>query len=340
MADKTRKWTDRQLKKMIKRLEGIYADSLVDLTHKWNDYMQNAAKRLEPLQKAYDDAKKSGDKDLIEETGRVLGQVKRAVTMQDNYYKSMVNNITTRIAYINQSAVDYLNGEMPNIYAHNFNAINADAKKYGIRFDIVNEDVVKNLVVDGKITLPKKKINIPKDKRWNTKIFNDSVLQGILQGESMDKIAARILPEISKSGGIIKKNKEAAIRNARTMVTGAENRGRRDSYRALENEGAVMSRVWIATPDSRTRDFHLSMDGQEVGVDEPFIDGHGNELQYPGDPSAPAETVYNCRCTQKSNIIGFRKPNGRIDYINYDKSKDVESLHSRQLREERAKRGK
>lgn len=341
MADKARRQTDRQLNKMIKRLESIYAESLTDISKKWHDYMQDAAVRIAPLQKAYDDAKKSGDKDLIKKTGKALGQAQRAVTIKNKYYKGLIDNITTRIAYINQTAIDYLNGEMPNIYTINYNAINSEALKYGIRFDIVNENVVKNLIVDGDIVLPPKKINIPKDKRWNTKNFNNAVLQGILQGESMDTIARRILPEITKKAGlhgVAKKNYEAAVRNARTMVTGAENRGRLDSFKSLQKEGVVMRRQWRATPDSRTRDFHLSMDGQEADINQPFVDGHGNYLDYPGDPKAKAETVYNCRCSQRSVIIGFKKADGHIDYINYDKSKDGESLHEKQIKTERKKR--
>lgn len=63
-----------------------------------------------------------------------------------------------------------------------------------------------------------------------------------------------------------------------------------------------LSRVWRSTMDSRVRDSHAAMDGQEVGMNEPFVSGNGNYLMYPGDPSAPIEEVANCRCTV-SNII-------------------------------------
>jgi len=67
--------------------------------------------------------------------------------------------------------------------------------------------------------------------------------------------------------------------------------------------GAVV-RVWNTTNDGRQRDAHDSMDGQEVGMDEPFEDGEGNEVFYPGDPSAPARTSINCRCTVSHEIRG------------------------------------
>lgn len=61
-------------------------------------------------------------------------------------------------------------------------------------------------------------------------------------------------------------------------------------------ERARIERIWNAIDDRRTRDWHASMDGQKRGRDTPFQDGLGNDLMYPGDANAPAETVINCRC--------------------------------------------
>ena len=206
----------------------------------------------------------------------------------------------------------------------------------GIR-QLVNEDVVKRRITEGDVTTPfmrtKKFLNIPKDQRWNTKQINSSVLQGILQGEPMDKIAKRLMP-------IVNNNQSASIRNARTLVTGAENAGRQDSYKRLENEGIVMKKVWIATGDERTRESHLEMDGQEVDINEPFIainrDGTQCELDYPADPTADAEQVYNCRCSMKTHIIGFKKEDGDIEEVNYNRQ--GESAHEASIRAEKERR--
>jgi len=57
-----------------------------------------------------------------------------------------------------------------------------------------------------------------------------------------------------------------------------------------------LEREWVTAEDERVRDSHAEMDGQVVGQDEPFVSGDGNELMYPGDPSAPPEEVIRCRC--------------------------------------------
>ena len=193
-----------------------------------------------------------------------------------------------------------------------------------MKFGLVDAHTVKRLVIDGDIKLPAKKVNIPKDMRWNTKQLNSAVLQGILQGDSMQKIAKRVFP-------IVNNNASAAIRNARTMVTGAECAGRNDSYKDLESRGVVLKKVWIATPDGRTRESHLEMDGEEVDVDEAFSNG----CMYPGDPNGDPSEVYNCRCTMRTHIVGFMSDDGSISEIDFERE---ETLHDRQMEEERERR--
>jgi uncharacterized protein with gpF-like domain len=63
-----------------------------------------------------------------------------------------------------------------------------------------------------------------------------------------------------------------------------------------ELEFGIPAHVWQTRGDEQVRESHAAMDGQCVSIDEPFISGDGNELQYPGDPSAPPSDTYNCRC--------------------------------------------
>jgi hypothetical protein len=60
--------------------------------------------------------------------------------------------------------------------------------------------------------------------------------------------------------------------------------------------------TWNTAGDNRVRDAHESMDGQEVAMGEMFIDGDGNQLEFPGDPRAPLETTINCRCWREPSV--------------------------------------
>lgn len=191
-----------------------------------------------------------------------------------------------------------------------------------ITFNLLDEATVDRLRRTGDIKLPKKQVSVPKDKRWNTKQLNSKLLQGIEGGYSIPKIAQSLID-------VIGKNEASAVRNARTMVTGAENKGRLDSYENLDEQGVVQKKVWIATPDDRTRESHLDIDGEEVDIDEAFSNG----CMCPGDPDCddPAE-VWNCRCSMRDHIIGFRRADGSISYVEHSRD---ETMHDRQIEEER-----
>ena len=193
-----------------------------------------------------------------------------------------------------------------------------------VSFDLVDESTVKRLVKRGDISLPKKKINILKDERWNTKQMSSKLLQGIVNGDSIPKIAKSLME-------VIGNNKTSAIRNARTMCTEAENGGRLDSYKNLEAQGVVQKKEWMSTPDDRTRPSHIDIDGEEQDIDKPFSNG----CMFPGDGKGPADEVWQCRCTMTDHIIGFKRPDGSISYVNYERDK---TLHEEQIEEERWRR--
>lgn len=328
MADRARELTDKRLDLISDRLTASYKSARSELYDKLNKYLSKSQMRLESLTEAYNKALASGDKSAIEKAKKALEQAKINITLNDKRYRTMIDDITDRLADVNKTSLNYVNGQMPYVYRQNYNGAKKAANEVGMDFSLMNEEAVAKLIKNGDIKLPKKKLDIPKDKRWNTKQLNSAVLQGILQGESMDKIAKRILP-------IVDNNRDAAIRNARTMVTGAENEGRLDGFNKLEEDGAILKKVWIATPDSRTREAHLFLDGQEVDVDKPFIDSDGNELMYPGDPSAEPATVYNCRCSMRTHIIGFRKKDGEVEPVNFNRKS---GMHQEAIEKEKEKR--
>ena len=191
-------------------------------------------------------------------------------------------------------------------------------------FSLVDEATVARRQREGDITLPAKKVDIPKDERWNTKQMNSKLLQGILNGDSIPKIANSLKE-------VIGNNEASAIRNARTMTTGAENEGRLDSYKNLDSQGVVQKKVWIATADARTRKTHIEVDGEEIDIDDQFSNG----LMYPADPHGDASEVYNCRCSMRTHIIGFRKKDGSISKVQYGRDR---TLHDDQMAAEKARR--
>lgn len=89
---------------------------------------------------------------------------------------------------------------------------------------------------------------------------------------------------------------------ARTEGNKAMNAGRVESVQQMIDGGRIradlVTKVWRATMDSRTRDPHRLLNGTEVRWNEGFISpATGYPLRYPHDELAPGADTVNCRCT-------------------------------------------
>lgn len=291
MADIAHAKTDQKLEEMEKRLSAIYSRAEKEIQKTAEEYFSKFAKQDEAKRKLVEQGKITEEEYTKWRKGKVM-YGKRFTEMKEQCAKQLLN--------VNQTALAYVNGELPEVYAINYNALESAVDGVGgYSFTLVDADTVRNLAVTDTSLLPYKELDPAKDIPWNMKKINAETLQGILQGESMDKIAKRLR-------NVQEMNKTQAIRSARTIVTGAENKGRQDSYKRAEEDGIVMKREWIATNDSRTRHWHAELDGVEVDIDEPWVNEFG-EIMYPGDPSADPANTYNCRCSMRSVVKGFKK---------------------------------
>lgn len=168
----------------------------------------------------------------------------------------------------------------------------------GVSYTLYDRQTVENLIKKNPDLLPKPRVDVPKDLRWNKQHITSAITQGILQGEDIRKISKRLQ-------GVTDMDRRAAIRNARTMTTSAENAGRSDSYVRAKEMGIPMEQVWLATLDERTRDSHRELDGEAIKVgDKWHHPKFSNGLRYPGDPDGPPAEVYNCRCTMIAQVAG------------------------------------
>ena len=298
MADKAHRLTDEKLEEMEKRLSAIYSRAEKEIQKTADEYFSKFAKQDESKRKLLEQGKITEDEYTKWRKGKVM-YGKRFSEMKEQCAKQLLN--------VNQNALAYVNGELPEVYAINYNALAGSVDGVGgYSFTLVDADTVRNLAVTDTSLLPYKEIDPAKDIPWNMKKINAETLQGILQGESMDKIAKRIL-------SVQKMNEEAAIRSARTIVTNAECKGRQDSYQRAKDDGIILRKYWLATYDKRARDWHKEAgnkynEDNAIEIDEFFV-VDGEDMLHPGDSEhgAGGHNIYNCRCSIASKVIGFKK---------------------------------
>jgi Tfp pilus assembly major pilin PilA len=87
--------------------------------------------------------------------------------------------------------------------------------------------------------------------------------------------------------------RDRALRIARTETTTAANWG---ALLGGESSDYEVGKQWLAIEDANTRPDHSDADGQTVAIDETFAVG-ASQMSYPGDMSAPANEIVNCRCS-------------------------------------------
>ena len=289
--DKSHKLTDEKLKEIEKKLSKIYSSAQKDIQQKADEYF----KKFEA-----DDMKKRKLLEKGEITDEQYRTWRSAKIAYGKRFTALKKDIANQLLNVNQTAVAYVNGTLPEIYSLNYNALKDQVDGIGgYSFTLVDPDTVKNLSLSDSSILPYKKIDPLKDIPWNMKNINAEVLQGIIQGESIPKISSRIM-------NVQKMNERAAVRTARTIVTGAENKGRMDSYHRAEEDGIILEKEWLSAVDSRTRDWHAELNGKTAPIDEPFENAIG-KIMFPGDPSADGANVWNCRCTLVARVKGFKK---------------------------------
>ena len=299
MVDKAHIATDELLDKMERRLRAIYTRASREIGEAWKAYLKETGTEIADLQRQYQEAKAANDMELTRQLGKSLQKAKRERTLMDKRYRELTRQTAEQLAHVNETATAYINNNLPEVYAMNYNATGEAFNGIGgYSFTLTDADTVRNLVEADRSFLPMRDLDFSRDVAWNIEKMNAEVLQGILQGEPIDKIADRLAQ-------VIGMNLRSAISAARTMVTSAENKGRQDGFERAAAMGIILEREWIATSDGRTRDWHRELDGVTVGVDEPFENAIG-KIMYPGDPSANGANVWNCRCTIAAKVLGFK----------------------------------
>lgn len=132
--------------------------------------------------------------------------------------------------------------------------------------------------------------------------FDRSVARAIREGrpvdvEMVEKISARYSDRLLQYRGEMV---------ARTETMASLQAAKQESFAQAVDTGAVarqdIRRRWRHSFAGNNRHDHVEMNGQIVGLDEPFIAPDGTPIMYPGDPNAGARHVVACRCDVEYTI--------------------------------------
>ena len=286
--------TDKELAKIEKRIKRMYGMASNELLKKinayWRGYTDEDGVWHDGYMQRYIKEKKAYE--AGEYTKRQWQEWQKAQIGRGKRWETLRDQMTDRMLNANQTAISMVNDKTPGIYSlnHNYSLYQIESVHPNASFTLVDENTVKRMMEEkNHVTFRILSHDHKADYVWNQKKITNALTQGILQGEHPSKIAKRFL-------NVMGSNQAAAIRNARTAFTSAQNAGRIDSYGKASDMGIEIEKEWLATSDSRTRDSHIEANGQRIKWDAEFKMEHGT-LKYPGDPAGHPAEVYNCRCT-------------------------------------------
>ena len=288
VQDQGHRYADKKLAALTKRLQRSYRQARLNLLEKIGAYLERFEKEDAMMRALYDSGELSHQDYMTWRYRKIAG------TKQ---WRVMLDQLTADLVKADKVAASMIRDELPEVYAENHNYGTYEIEhdlQMSTSYTLYNRDAVARLLKENPKLLPNQpNVNVPKDERWNRQHLQSAVMQGILTGESMDKSADRFQY-------VAAMDERAAMRNARTAVTGAENAGKLDSMKRAIGLGVQLKKMWLATRDQRTRDSHAMMDGELRDIDEPFSNG----CMYPGDPDGASAEVYNCRCAMRSKVAG------------------------------------
>ena len=297
MADSGHEETEKVIRDIEKKISKIYDQASKEVDAKLEKYYERFEIKNEQKLNLLNEGKIS----KREYTQWYHGQMcigRRWQEMRDTLAEDYVN--------ANNIARSVIQEHIPEVYALNHNYATFQVEKDSLvdtSYTLYNRQTVEYLMRDDQILLPfarsgSKTAELLRERAdliWNRQKVSNAITQGVLQGESIPQISKRLQK-------VTDMNHSAATRNARTMMTGAQNKGRQDAYSDLRSKGIELAEKWLSTLDGRTRHSHMAMHGE---YKDPKTGTFSNGLEYPGDPFGEPEEVYNCRCTMIAEVEGF-----------------------------------
>ncbi len=294
-------------------------DENTDTSNSEDDEKELSEEEFKSIKSAYEKKYRFLKSDADKERRKTIWKTfdARARSIEDPFKKSMVKAFTKQNELVNKAIKEALdnnkdvgtaierlyNKEMDEALKHTLAAAFINGLSVGAEHgqSLIGRKSVKeiseetrrlfNLWIDNYGLELAKDINDTTKKKLR-KVLSESVSDG-------DDLRTRVKKLIEASDGMFDEDKKwRAELIARTESCTTMNAGSTVLY---QSEG-IEQKEWISVQDDRTRDAHLIMDGVVVPITDKFevpatSQSDGAWMEYPGDPSAPAGQVCNCRCT-------------------------------------------
>lgn len=269
---------DKEAKRIQKEIRPIFKQLEKELTELQDKAMSGIKDEAEEILKEFAAADSRDEKRKLKD--RYIGLIRTLIGTKA--YKELEAVMLNALYKANNDALEEIEKHKYKVYQQNYNEAGKGLQRAlnGYDFKSITEEDAHFA------NLTERTVNKTKIDKWNRKSIRTGMQSGSMMMLGAGAIAAMVVERM------ISRNQRIANENAEGVVYDASSLGVYDGIARTNDEGYDTLKKWIAVLDSRTRDSHRDLDGEEIPLDEEFK----ANLMRPRDPNAPpAETRY-CRC--------------------------------------------
>jgi len=207
MADLAYELTEEEIDALRRKFEREYSSAAKAVEARAAEYLEEIKPEAERLRQAMIDA---ADDKTYRAAKRKYERFMQEQTIANKRFQDLQAQLASDISAVNQASAAEIASRMNRVFAinHNFAAYQLEhGLGMNLQFTLYDERTVARLIRENPRLLPKPSIDIAKDLAWNQQKITSQITQGILAGEPLPKVAARL----QNVTGV---NYTSAVRNA------------------------------------------------------------------------------------------------------------------------------
>ena len=281
---------------------------------------------IKELEKSYKKAIADIDSVITHLLARKDTENLQAIIYQVKYQRALKKELEGLLKELhdnNYKTIDeYLKGCYEN--AHIGTLFDLQGQGVPLMLPLDQEQMISAITLNSKLSAP-----LYNHLGFNIDFLKVEIMREISRGIAQELSYQEIARNLSNTTNV---DYNKSLRIAKTEGHRIQQEATYNVQQRAIQRGASVVKQWDSTLDGRTRPSHQAVDGEIVGVNEPFSNG----LMYPGDPNGSASEVVNCRCcllqraTWALTDEEFTKMNGETnelehfeDVDDYNKFKDI-----------------
>lgn len=276
---------------------------------------------IKELEKSYQQALNDIDGVIARLLARKDTKNLQSIIYQVKYQEALKKELEAYLSVLQSNNYKLIDDYLKDCYtnAHIGTLFDLQGQGVPLMIPIDQEQMINAITVNSKLSAP-----LYNELGFNLQSLKVDVMREISRGIAQELSYQEIARNLKNTTNV---DYNKSLRIAKTEGHRIQNESIYNVQKKAVERGANIIKQWDATFDKRTRKTHAYLDGEQVGVDEYFVNLNGYEALYPGDFGRPEEDI-NCRCriTQRAKWAltdaEFTKMNGETNELQHFENVD------------------